>query len=557
MSEVGNGIDTPRHEQYDVFISYRRSTGLDVARSVAYWFSLKGFKCFLDQTELLTGQFNEQIYSAIENTKYFVLLMTQDALDRCVNDKDWVRQEIEFAVKKLGKDCIIPITPLPSPPPVPQTLPQTMAFLKTCEVSVIDRMKNFDSTLRSVLEHRMPVLFDDFERRKQLSDNETQLLRTIRWYKYNDGTIDDGEMKKIHDAAREYQINEIRLRALIDLIEEEFAQERDVAIRRLIESCMADDGKIDSEERKTIDKKAEELQIPEARLTKILTEIEGLKKFNSKTDEARRYICNLEQANKRLQQAADKAQRDICDLEQANKNLKQANKRLQEAKDLLEGENTRLAEQVDESKIALKKKYRVFRILLSCVVSLLVILVGVCVWNWTEGANISNEQMHVRIVSETTRISAEAQRKIDSADKARTAAEKRASVSSLAREQAEKETKEIKAQLEAAKKTAEDSDSARQDAETRLAQAQAALETERTERAKNKEIIEGRRKELLNTLAEEQKARKNTEVLSAEKAAELERAAKKVQALESEKAKLMEELETVRRQKQIDALRDI
>ncbi len=300
MSEVVDNAEmSVVHEHYDIFMSYRRSTGLDLARSIVYWFRLKGFKCFLDQTELLTGQFNEQIYSAIEHTRYFLLLMTGDALDRCVNAEDWVRHEIEYAIKVKGRDCIIPITPV-TPTPFPDCLPQTLEFLRTCEVSVIDRQKNFDSTLRTVVENRMPVLYEEIKKRNLLSENELQLLGTIRWYKRNDGTIDEDELKKIHEAAEEYQINNIRLQALIDQVEAEVAEEHDATIRRLIESCMADDGRIDSEERGAIDKKAIELNIPQARLVKIMAEIEGQKKAGAKTNDKLRQLHGLEEMNAEL-----------------------------------------------------------------------------------------------------------------------------------------------------------------------------------------------------------------------------------------------------------------
>ena len=93
-------------EHYDVFISYRRKTGLDLARSIAYWFRLKGFKCFIDQTELKSGKFNNQIYSAIEHTQYFLLLLTENALDLRPCEEDWVRREID-SLRYSGQAYIV------------------------------------------------------------------------------------------------------------------------------------------------------------------------------------------------------------------------------------------------------------------------------------------------------------------------------------------------------------------------------------------------------------------------------------------------------------------
>ena len=498
MGEARNVVGRPvEHEHYDVFISYRRSTGLDIARSIAYWFRLKKFKCFLDQTELLSGQFNEQIYSAIENTRYFILLMPDGALERCANDDDWVRREIEYAIEKRGRDCIIPITPSAQPSPLPGNLPESMAFLRTCEVSTIDRLKNFDSTLRTVVEHRMPVLFNEIRKRNLLSENEMQLIGTIRWFKRNDGVIDGEEMKKINDAANEYNISSTRLQALITQVEAESAAEQDATMRSLIESCMADDGKISHDERDAIHKKARELQVPETRLTKIMAEIEGQKKNNAKANESVRRIRRL-------------------------------------------------------------KKW------LGSVAVFLVVAMGACAFLYLNGINISDEQMRARFNDEKANITAEAQRKIQSADKARESAEKarlaadkNAAVLSLAREQAEKDAKDAQAKLAAALDSAAAAENARKDVESQLAQAKTALEAEQSERAQNKAMIEGRRKELLDKLAKEQSARKDAEVRFAEKASELEAANGKIQSLEKELETLRKDMDAIRHQRQLDALRDI
>ncbi len=377
MENNPNAVVGVEHDRYDVFISYRRSTGLDLARSIAYWFRLKGFKCFLDQTELITGQFNEQIYSAIENTRYFVLLMTEESLERCVNDDDWVRHEVEYAIEKKGRDCIIPVSPV-SPPPFPDRLPGTMGFLRNCEVSTIDRQKNFDSTLRTVVENRMPVLFDDIKKRNILSENEAQLLGTIRWYKRNDGTIDADERRKIDEAAREYGISRSRLEVLVSHAEEEVAKEHDAAISRLIESCMADDGNISAEEKSAIYRKAEELQVSASRVQGILVEVEGRKKHEAKENGARRRIRDLE------------------------------------------------------------RKCGYLKGWLWVAAGFVVVGVASCIflWFWAEGA--TTEQMRTRFGSEMARMDTEAKRKVDAAEKACSAVQKELAAAKVANAELEK-----------------------------------------------------------------------------------------------------------------------
>ena len=47
VSNVAQPVDQGAPKTYDVFISYRRDGGLDLARSIAYWFRAHGFKCFI------------------------------------------------------------------------------------------------------------------------------------------------------------------------------------------------------------------------------------------------------------------------------------------------------------------------------------------------------------------------------------------------------------------------------------------------------------------------------------------------------------------------------
>ena len=478
------------HEHYDVFISYRRDGGLDLARSIAYWFRLKGFKCFLDQTELLTGQFNEQIYSAIENTKYFLLLMTEHSLDRCKDDGDWVRQEIEYAIKKRGRDCIIPITPI-SPPPFPKDIPETMAFLRNCEVSEIDRQKNFDSTLRTVVEHRMPDLYREIKRRNLLSENEQQLLDTIRWYKRNDGKIDDDEHWKINKAAEEYKISPARLEAMINQVEREVAEENDETLRRLIESCVADDGRISDKEMTRINAKAAELQIPEPRLARIMAEIEGKKK--NETSEIHRRIQGLEKENGQLRATNDQ-------LEESYDRLKDESNRLKEANEQLETENYQQNEkikQLEGTNGTIENRRKTLKRWLCCVGGILALTAGMCVFLCLRNDNISDDQLREKL----SRITAEAQSKVDAADKARNAVEQKIDA-------AEKKAASALATLERVEKSAAEAQSKMQKELDEARSAVADLEKEKNDAEKRAIAAETRTGEVEKKSASEQKSLK-------------------------------------------------
>lgn len=93
--------------EYHAFISYRRENGFLMAQVIYDRMKEKGIKCFMDLEELRSGTFNDKILDAIADAPNFILILPQNALDRCVNEDDWVRREIIAAVK--GKKTIIPV----------------------------------------------------------------------------------------------------------------------------------------------------------------------------------------------------------------------------------------------------------------------------------------------------------------------------------------------------------------------------------------------------------------------------------------------------------------
>jgi len=102
---------------YHAFISYRRDGGSDLARIIKTYFDSKGFSVFLDVESLSTGRFDEGLIKTISDTTNFILILSPNCLDRCVEyDKnDWLRKEIVLALD--SKRNIIPVmTPSYRPP---------------------------------------------------------------------------------------------------------------------------------------------------------------------------------------------------------------------------------------------------------------------------------------------------------------------------------------------------------------------------------------------------------------------------------------------------------
>lgn len=98
----------PQRIDFDIFISYRREGGRDIARSIKYRLEMMGFnKVFFDYNSIRDGMFNTQIMDAIYSCNDFLLLLTPNSMDKCGDKGDWVAREIRTAKKYERK--IIPI----------------------------------------------------------------------------------------------------------------------------------------------------------------------------------------------------------------------------------------------------------------------------------------------------------------------------------------------------------------------------------------------------------------------------------------------------------------
>jgi tetratricopeptide (TPR) repeat protein len=90
-----------------IFLSYRRSTSKHLARAIFEHLQNQCYDTFLDVNTIDSGAFDQIILNQIAARPHFVVLLSPGAFDRCVNADDWLRREIEEAMK-LQRN-IIPI----------------------------------------------------------------------------------------------------------------------------------------------------------------------------------------------------------------------------------------------------------------------------------------------------------------------------------------------------------------------------------------------------------------------------------------------------------------
>ncbi|XP_067010666.2 NAD(+) hydrolase sarm1 isoform X2 [Anabrus simplex] len=113
IKEMENGISSCNEnldKPLDVFVSYRRSNGSQLASLLKVHLQLRGFTVFIDVERLEAGKFDNNLLQSIRQARHFLLVLTPKALERCISDvecKDWVHREIVCA---LQSQCnIIPI----------------------------------------------------------------------------------------------------------------------------------------------------------------------------------------------------------------------------------------------------------------------------------------------------------------------------------------------------------------------------------------------------------------------------------------------------------------
>ena len=92
---------------HDIFISYRRKGAKTEAVVLYYNLKAMGYRVFLDFTSLHSGKFSEEIRQAISGCTDFLLLINPTAFNRCEEETDCYRKEIEWALE--NNKNIIPI----------------------------------------------------------------------------------------------------------------------------------------------------------------------------------------------------------------------------------------------------------------------------------------------------------------------------------------------------------------------------------------------------------------------------------------------------------------
>ncbi len=142
------------NSQYDVFISYRRKSGVDDARLLQQALKARGYEVFFDYYSLRVGKFDEKIFEAIKEAAVFILMLTEGALDGCAKEEDWVRAEIECAIDN-GRQ-IIPVWPSDQKLSFPGNLPPKLRDIPLLQVSELNKASLFDESVNKIVQNSFP-----------------------------------------------------------------------------------------------------------------------------------------------------------------------------------------------------------------------------------------------------------------------------------------------------------------------------------------------------------------------------------------------------------------
>lgn len=130
----------------DIFISYRRSDGRDIARTIQQALLAKGYdNIFFDYSSLRDGVFNEQIIDAIECCKDYIVVLSRDSLSRCAIAGDWVAREMEAAI---SAGChIIPVAIDVNYDMFPENLPDQLKAIENIQQTKLLTNEYFDDSI--------------------------------------------------------------------------------------------------------------------------------------------------------------------------------------------------------------------------------------------------------------------------------------------------------------------------------------------------------------------------------------------------------------------------
>lgn len=140
---------------YDVFISYRRSDGLPFAEALYDYLTSKGLRVFFDKNEMIDGHyFTTQIEKNLIIAPNYILIATDDVF-KFRNGEDWVKREIEVAIKEYESDpadrTLTVLVPESACFPEKDTMPESVRNIADAQRILLPYGENFTEAFYKTL----------------------------------------------------------------------------------------------------------------------------------------------------------------------------------------------------------------------------------------------------------------------------------------------------------------------------------------------------------------------------------------------------------------------
>lgn len=177
--------------KFDIFISYRRDGGYQVAKHIKDLLTRDGYSVSFDMDNLINGDFNKEIFKRISECEDFIIILDANAfkstLEGREKQKDWLRMELSEALDK--EKNVIPVM-LEGFDNYPTDLPNDIADV---------RFKNgpkytkdyFDAFYEKLKRFIREVPTDDITIQDLPHNLKMELLLERGWVMYNKGNYDD------------------------------------------------------------------------------------------------------------------------------------------------------------------------------------------------------------------------------------------------------------------------------------------------------------------------------------------------------------------------------
>lgn len=169
----------------DAFISYRRDGGFEFSARLHERLRALRYQSFFDIESMTSGKFNIQILDQIKKCQNFILVLSPNALDRCANEGDWVRNEIKAALE-YDKNIILLFLPGFE---FPDNFPEEISDIKNYQ-GVHYTNWNFAQVVEKIISYLKDNNGCSLAKNKEKRDNNTY---------YNFVGISDEEYDRIDD----------------------------------------------------------------------------------------------------------------------------------------------------------------------------------------------------------------------------------------------------------------------------------------------------------------------------------------------------------------------